>query len=166
MISAMRRFLAILSASGLAAATYAYIGSFAGSTMDALVQWAFVLHIGIFLLMLPMYVVEPLSTKSRTFFWKEFAIGIPRWVVPVAKLLGLICAIHFVIFLVESHAASLQIKDGEFVLNSHGRIVKVLTQSEYWHVKGAELRMFATGWIFFYFVQTMYWWFPRRHQVV
>jgi len=28
--------------------------------------------------------------------------------------------------------------------------------------RGADLRLLATSWIFFYFVPTMYWWFPRK----
>lgn len=46
------------------------------------------------------------------------------------------------------------------------KIVKVLTESEYLQLEGAELRLFATGSMFFYFVPTMYWWFPKSRQVV
>jgi hypothetical protein len=59
--------------------------------------------------------------------------------------------------------ASPEIINGEYVLNNHGHIVRTLTRSEYLRLKAAELRLFATGWIFFYFVPTMYWWFPRDH---
>jgi hypothetical protein len=38
----------------------------------------------------------------------------------------------------------------------------MLTKSEYLRLKAGELRLFATGWIFFYFVPTAYWWFPRQ----
>jgi hypothetical protein len=56
-------------------------------------------------------------------------------------------------------------EDGQYVLDNHGRTVKALTQLKYFKLKAAELRMFAAGWIFFYFVPTMYWWFPRGRQV-
>jgi hypothetical protein len=70
--------------------------------------------------------------------------------------------IHFIVFLWQSHAASPEIKDGNYVLNNHGHILRMLTKSEYLRLKAGELRLFATGWIFFYFVPTAYWWFPRQ----
>jgi hypothetical protein len=165
MISTFRRFFAVLSACGLAASAIVYVASYLGATMDSLSRWAFVLHIGVFILLLPMYAVEYSSIKDRTFFWAGFAQGVPKWVVRSIKLLGLFFIFHFVWFLVQSHAASPELKNGGFVLNNHGQIVKVLTQSEYLKLKGEELRLFATGWMFFYFVPTMYWWFPQRSRL-
>jgi hypothetical protein len=165
MVSITRRVFAVFSACGLAASASAYVGSFFGATMNGLSEWAVVLHVGVFLLLLPMFAVESSSIKDRTFFWAGFGIGTPKWVVGGIKLLGLLFAFHFVLFFFQSHAASPDIKDGEFVLNSHDHIVKVLTQAEYLTLKGAELRLDAMGWMFFYFVLTMYWWFPKRQQV-
>lgn len=90
----------------------------------------------------------------------------PKWVVPTIKLLGAFFALHFFLFLVESHAAAPKVKDGEYVLDNHGQIVKVLSEREYLDLKGAELRLFATGWIFFYFVPAAYWWFPRNRELL
>ena len=162
MISAARRFLAVISICGLALSVVAYIGSFIGTTMDGIFRWAIVLHVGIFVLLLPMYGVEYTALKNRSFFWKGFAQAMPRWVVPCVKVLGVFFFVHFVLFLVQSHAAAPEIKNGEYVLNDHGRLVKILTQGEYLGLKGAELRLFATAWMFFYFVPAMYWWFPRN----
>src|SRR5579862_7910142 len=131
MISTFRRFFAILSACGLAASAIVYVASYLGATMDSLSRWAFVLHIGVFITLVPMYAVEYSSIKDRTFSWAGFAQGVPRWVVRSIKLLGLFFIFHFVWFLVQSHAASPELKNGGFVLNNHGQIVKVLTQSEY-----------------------------------
>jgi len=132
--------------------------------MDGLFQWALLLHMGIFILVLPMFALEYSSIRNRVFFWKGFRQGRPTWTVPAITLIGLFFFSHFAFFLIQSHAASPEIKDGDYVLNNHGHIVKLLTHGEYLALKGAELRLFATGWIFFYFVLTMYWWFPRiRH---
>jgi hypothetical protein len=86
----------------------------------------------------------------------------PKWVAPTLQLVMAFFVIHFVVFLLQSHAASPEIKDGSYVLNDHGRIVRVLTQTEYLRLKGGELRLFATGWICFYLVPTFYWWFGRK----
>ena len=162
MILAMRKILAVLAACGLAASVFAYIGSYLGMTMDGAFRLAILLHVGVFILLAPMYAVDYGAVKERSFFWKGFSHCMPKWVVPTIKLLGVVFLVHFCLFLIESHAASPQIKDGQYVLDNHGQIVKVLTQREYFGLKGAELRLFATGWMFFYFVPAAYWWFPRN----
>ena len=158
----LRRIFAAISACGLGAGIAIYVASYAGSTMDGLFRWAIVLHIGVFLLMLSLYLADYSAFRSGLFFWKGFRQGMPKWVVPAIKLLGTFFVIHFAVFLVQSHAASPEIKDGNYVLNNHGHIVRMLTKSEYLRLKAGELRLFATGWIFFYFVPTAYWWFPRQ----
>ena len=164
MIQVVRRSLAIVSGSGLFASIVIYIASYGGATMDAIFRWAIVLHIGIFVLLLPIYAVEYSTVRQRTFFSKGFARGMPRWVVPSTKLLALFFAVHFVLFLAQSHGSAPEIKNGEYVLNDHGKIVKTLTQSEFYKLKGAELRLFATEWMFFYLVPTVYCWFTRTEQ--
>jgi len=161
MILVIRRVVAVLAACGLCASLSAYVGSYVGMTMDSLSRWAIAVGIGPFILLLPMYPANYAALKCRNFFWKGFSYGMPKWVVPTIKLLGLFFAIHFLLFLIESHAASPQIKDSQYVLDNHGQILRVLTRLEYLHLKGAELRIFATGWMFFYFVPFAYWWFPR-----
>jgi hypothetical protein len=160
-MNAVRRSLAVVSACGFTASVVAYVESYFGASMEEIVRSAILLHIGVFILLLPMFAVEYSGINDRSFFWKGFAQGRPKWAVSVIKLLGLFFAIHFVLFLVQSHAASPEIINGQYVLNSHGKIVKVLAEPEYLRLKGAELRLFATGWMFFYFVPAMYWWFPR-----
>ena len=164
MVSLIRRILAVVSACGAGVSLVAYIESYRGTTMEDVFPSAVVIHIGVFMLVLPMFAVEYSAVPHRTFFWKEFAQGMPKSVVPTIKILGLFFVVHFVLFLVQSHTASPEIKDGQYVLNNHGQIVKVLTQLEYLRLKGAELRLFAAGWIFFYFVPMVYWWFPRSRQ--
>lgn len=160
----IRRILAALAGCGLFASVIAYIGSYIGTTMDSVFRWAILLHIGIFVLLLPMYMLEYSTVKARSFFWKGFSRGMPSWVIPTIKLLGVFFAIHFLLFLIQSHAASPQVVNGQYVLDNHGQIVKVLTQREYFRLKGAELRLFATAWMFFYFVPAAYWWFPRNRE--
>jgi len=132
-------------------------------TMDRIAGWGIGLHIGIFVLLIPLYAVEYPAMNNRT-FWKGFARGMPKWVFGGIQVLALFFAVHFVLFLVQSHGAAPEIKDGQYVLNNHGNIVKRLTQSEYDELKGAELRLFATGWIAFYAPLAAYWWFPRRQR--
>ena len=152
----VRRLIAVVAAGAFVSSLAVYVYSFRGLTFDAIEYWVFALHGGIFLFCIPMCVIEYSSLREQTFFWKEFNKGKPAWVSSIIKILGLVAMVHFGLFLVLSHAASPEILNGQFVLNDHGQIRKVLTEGEYLSLKGSELRIFATGWIFFYFVAMAY----------
>jgi hypothetical protein len=161
MILAIRRGIAVLAAFGLAAGVSVYVGSYMGLTMEAVSRWAIVLHVGVFILFIPMCLQNYNSLSDRSFFWSNFSKGRPKWVVPTIKWIGLFFFIHLLLFFVESRASAPQIKDGQYVLDDHGQIKQVLNQREYLHLKGAELRLFAAGWMSFYVVLLFYWWLPR-----
>jgi len=161
MVLSLRRFLAFVSACGLVAALSAYVISFMGATMDTIFRWAMFLHIGVFALVLPMYAVEYSTIKRSRFLCDAIWRGVPKSGVRAIQIVGVIFVAHFVLFLVQSHAASPEIKDGHYVLNNHGQIVKELTGAQYYWLKGSELRLFATGWMSFYLMLSLYWWFPR-----
>src|SRR5580698_3119937 len=119
---AIRRSIAVLAACGLAASVSVYVGSFMGLTMDGIPLWAIVLHVGVFILFIPMCLQNYASLRGRSFFWSDFSKGSPKWVVPTIRLIGIFFLIHFVLFLIESHAAVPRIKDGLYVLDDHGQI--------------------------------------------
>jgi hypothetical protein len=101
---------------------------------------------------------------EEAFYWKGFSQGKPKWIVPTIKLLGLSFMVHSVVFVVQRRGAVFQIECGPYLLTRGGRIVKVLTQAEYFALSSAMLRMFAAGWLFAYFFLTMYWWYPGNRQ--
>ena len=80
------------------------------------------------------------------------------------QILFLLFVVVFFSFLTLSHAASPAIIDGEYVLNSHGKIVGHISERDYLLLKGWEVRLFASGWILFYYALMMYWWFPRQDE--
>jgi hypothetical protein len=152
----MRRVMAAAAAPGLITGTYMFIANFFGLTMDKLGARAFLLHLGIFALAIPLVIVE------QWFKGLNPLSGKPRWVVRSTQILGLVCVSFFFVFLSLSHAASPEIINGEFVLNNHGKIVGYISERGYLFLKGWELRLFASGWIFAYYALVVHWWFPRQ----
>lgn len=63
-----------------------------------------------------------------------------------------------------SHAASPKIINGEYVFNSHGKIVGHISERDYLFPKGWELRLFASGWTVVYYALMMHWWSPRQDE--
>jgi hypothetical protein len=154
----MRKVLAIMAVPGFLAGIYTFIASFFGLTMDKLGARAFLLHLGIFALFLPLVFIE------RRFKGVDPFRGRPHWVVRTIQVFGLLCFVCFFVFLILSHAASPEIIDGAYVLNNHGKIVGYISEKDYLFLKGWELRLFASGWMFFYYTLMMNWWFPGREE--
>lgn len=121
--------------------------------MDKLGARAVLLHLGIFALAIPLAFVDRQGNPFR---------GKPRWVVRSMQILFLLFVAHFFVFLTLSHVAAPEIINGDYVLNSHGKIVGYISQRDYLFLKGWELRLFASGWIVVYYALMMYWWFPRQ----
>lgn len=166
MTQAIRRLLSALSACGIAASILAYIRSLSEATIDDELRWVIALGIAALALQVPIVVLEHSTLENRTFFWKGFSLGMPRWVVPCVMLFWLIAIAHFVWFFLQTSAAVPIMNDGQYILSSRGRIVRVLTETEFLTFKAGELRVFAALMIACYFMPTMYWWFPQSRQVV
>jgi hypothetical protein len=154
----MRKILAIAAVPGLIAGIYIFVASFFGLTMDKLGAKVFLLHLGIFAIAIPLVVVERWSRGVNPFRGK------PRWVLRSFQILFVLFVAVFFTFLALSHAASPEVFNGEYVLNSHGKIVGHISERDYLFLKGWELRLFASGWIVAYYAMMMYWWFPRQDE--
>jgi hypothetical protein len=152
----MRKVIAMAAAPGFIVGVYIFIASFFGLTMDELRGKAFLLHLGIFALGIPLVFVERWSKGVDPF------LGKPRWVVRSMQILFILFVALFLAFLALSHAASPEILNGEYVLNSHGKIVGHISERDYLSLKGWELRLFASGWILAYYALMMHWWFRRQ----
>lgn len=160
-VQTLRRFLSLIALGALVTSLSIYAMSFFGITMEQLGILPFVLHVGIFALMVPMGIIEYPASQERSFYWKGFSVGKPDWVPRVISGLGIFFIVQFALFLFMSHGAAPRIVAGTSVLDDHGHIVKVLTESQYRRLKGYELRPFAALWIFAYSISVLYWWFPR-----
>jgi len=152
----MRKAFAIAAAPGFVAGIYIFTASFFGLTMDKLGAKAILLHLGIFALAVPLVFVDRWSTGANPF------TGKPRWVLRSMQILFVLFVAQFFVFLALSHAASPEIINGDYVLNSHGKIVGHISERDYLFLKGWELRLFASGWMVFYSALMMHWWFPRQ----
>jgi hypothetical protein len=160
----MRKLLAALAACGLILSFVAYMKSLSGTTSNEL-WWIPALIIGALALHIPIPFLEH-AWEDRTFFWKGFVRGLPHWAVPCITLFWLVAVAHLVWFFVRSDAAIPIIKDGQYILESHGRIRRVLTQPEYLTLKTGELRALAALMFAVYLQPLLYWWFPRRRAAV
>jgi hypothetical protein len=162
MISASsRRSLAALSACGIAAGLFVYFESFLGATMGNSWVWLILLAVGSLLVGVPIQRLERRSPRNWMFFRAGFMRGMPSWVVVCNYLLLALFIEHFVAYSVRSGYGVPAIIDGQYVLDSRGKILKVITQAEYLSLQEEGLRVTLSAIIASYFMPMMYWWVPR-----
>jgi hypothetical protein len=159
--NSVNKLLAILSACGILISTFAYAESIAGKPISDMLPWVIGLGAGAVVLHVPIWIIENASIRNRTFFWDEFSRPMPGWVVPLIVFLWLISIAHFVWLFFQGGGGVPVAQDGQYILSSRGRIVRVLTEPEYLMFKSWELRIFAALMISCYAMPMMYWWFPR-----
>ena len=152
------KVLAAVSVSGLFASFCVYCMSFYGNLADVLFPLFALFLFGALALTLPIYVREYPTIGGPLFFWK-FAHRMPNWVRRCEFVLVVIATAHFIWFAAHSGFGVPEVVNGQYVIDDHGRIAKVLTQGEYFALRGAALRMSMTITAVLYFLPSTYWWF-------
>jgi hypothetical protein len=132
----LRKSSASLAILGMALCIAAFVASFFGLTFDATSTLWLVLSGVIAILMAPPSGRQFLASWRKRYasasiaqnnLWNEVWRSRPSWVKLGSQYLGAFLIVNFVFFLIQSHATSPQIKDGQYVLSDHGHIKMVLT---------------------------------------
>jgi hypothetical protein len=149
--------LALASACGIAVSTLLYIKSFYRTSIGESLLWtSIILGVGAVAVSGPLYILE--YPASRSYRLKAFKRQLPTWFAPSSNLLWLVVLGHFLWFAAHSGAGVPGTKDGQYVIITRGKVLKILSQTEYCELKGAETRMFLSLVISIYFVPMIYWW--------
>ena len=155
----MRKAMAFAAAAGLLASACILVASFLGFTMDRLGPRAVLMHVGLFVLGIPLVFADRWPSRSMNLFR-----GKPRWALRSLQIVFLLFAGVFLTYLALSHGTSAQAIGGDYVLSDHGNIVGRISQRDYLFLKAWELRFFASGWIWAYYALVIHWWFPRQDE--
>jgi hypothetical protein len=155
-----RRLFALLSACGIAASAFAYIGSFFLAKIDSMNRLLIVSGAGLVLLVIPIFAIEP-SLLTRKNFWNKFTRGMPSWASTCIIFFSLVVIAHIAWIFVQSGGGVPIIRDGHYLLNDHGRVLKALTETEYLTLKEDDVRLHAIMLVAGYSMPMFYWWFPR-----
>ena len=139
-----------------------FIRSFFGFNLDRLGPKMFLLHAGIFAIAVPLIAVDKIKARAHRLSPHELNSNRkPSWLSRIEFGLFLLFVVMFVSFFFLSHGATPDIKDGEYVLNSHGKIVGYISEKDYLWLKAWELRFLASAWLCIYFKLMIDWWFPE-----
>lgn len=134
--------------------------TYAGVNLSEKLPWVWGLHVLIFPLAIPMILRLRARGLEGRDFWKSFFAPTPKWVKYFVYALGAYTLINFLLFLYLVKGGSPDIRDGQYVLHNHGKIIRELTAEEYATYKAYVLRGFSGHWLYFYFVSAVFYLFP------
>jgi hypothetical protein len=153
----MKKLLFYFAATGWALGLIINLLAWFDIDVSEYLPFIWVLHIGIFIVWIPAII--QLKKKQRPalniFPAKPFTLiksithGVPQWLVSIA-IAGFVYAfINFGLFILQLPGTP-DIKDGHYILQNHGQLLRQITEKEYHHYKAVTIRGFSGHWIFFY----------------
>lgn len=135
---------------GFIASLLVHLLTFAGINAADYVSWVWVLHLGIFVGIIPL-----IGKDLRS----EVLAPMPRWAKVAVIFFTAYAVINFILFIVLSTAGAPDIWDGKYVLHRHGSLIRELSEREYHLQQAYVLRGFSGHWMFFYLVPTLHSWY-------
>ena len=157
----MNRILSLISILGFIAALIVHATTFAN--MDLIEKFPLVwsLHVGIFVVFI-LFILNARKSLGGNFDFAKLRAMIPTWAGILLLLTFIYAIINFVLFLFFSEGGVPDIKDGQFILHSHGKLIRYLTEQEYHMKKAYVLRAFSGYWLTFYLAPALYFLFESR----
>lgn len=147
-------FFLILAALGFIVSLWAHITTFTGFDPNVL-PWVWILHGGIFVVFVPAIICgkkaeteTPKKDLAKLIFQQ-----VPVWLRGVLGIFGAYVFFNFffTIFVLQEGGVT-GVIDGQYVLHSHGEIIRELTEAEYIKHEGYGIRIFSGHWMAFYLI--------------
>lgn len=155
----MREGVKFVALIGLILSLLVHLLALIGANIVATFPLVWFLHLGIFLVIIPLIFFEQKSLKTQS----KFALSksmLPRSIEVSRKVLSVYLIVSFGVCIFLSDGGIPDIRDGKYILHNHGKLIRELTQNEYKTFLMNEMRFFSTFWIFFYFesfVRLQFW---------
>lgn len=162
----MKKYLFYFALLGWGLGLLVHFLSLADIDVTEKVPYVWLLHVGIFIVWLPVVLdlkkYEKLQDYQQSSKLNRMTpIGLfniifketPTWMT-IIVIAGLFYAFINFMLIFASQSGIPSIKDGQFILHNHGHLIKILTEQEYHHYKAKEVRGYSGHWIVFYGVAT------------
>jgi hypothetical protein len=156
----LRRAYSIFALAGFFLSLFVHLSTFFGIDPSKHIPWVWVLHLGIFVVFIPMFFIQGLMPKKD--LWNKIFATIPRWARYTIKAFFAYALINFALFFLLSKGGVPDVRDGKYVLHNHGQVIRELSENEYELQKAYVLRGFSGHWMVFYLVPAIVFWYRRK----
>ncbi len=164
-------FFLILSLVGFFLSLVVHFSTFGSHPM--LIEKPWPLHIGIFVVFVPMAIAQSRWDDHSARKKKSGSIGdaftlAPPWMRTLATLCFFYAIVNFAIFMVYSfraeHDGKFTTRNGQHVIARHNQIVRSLSDAEFQYHEARVARGFSGHWMLFYGAAAigLYNWRPKR----
>lgn len=147
--------LSIIATGGFIFSLIAHLTTFLGINPQAVFPPIWLLHIGIFVVWIPtVFLLRKTFKKTgRGRFWKTAFSNAPRWMQALCLFFFIYAFFNFFITVfVLAQGGVPSIVNGKKVLQSHGEVIKELTDKDFLRYQAYTFRAFSGHWMFFYIV--------------
>ena len=144
---------------GFFASLLVHLTTFLGLNLAKYVPWVWGLHLGCFVATIPLLFVQGFKRKKD--FWHKLFAPMPRWAQYIIRGFFIYALINFALFFFLSHGGTPEVRDGKYVLHSHGQVIRELSEEEYEHQNAYVLRGFSGHWMIFYLLPALYFWYRK-----
>ena len=159
--ASMTLLLGLIAFLGFCLSFVVHVSALLGVDVSAKAPYVWLLHVGIFVVFIPLVISSRKAFGANPSF-SAIRAAFPAWVVALGIVIFAYAALNFLLFILATDGGSPSIKDGKFILQSHGQFIRELSSAEYATCKANEVRGFSGHWLAFYFVPFVYFIFRRR----
>jgi hypothetical protein len=158
----LKKILFGLAVTGWSLGLIVHLLSLADFDVTSKVSFVWLLHLGIFVVWLPAVIDLKKNEELKEFqrsgllnrmnlvaFYKIIFKQTPPWLTVIAIVGFFYALINFALFM-SAQTGVPNFKDGQYILQNHGKLIKILTVQEYHHYKANEVRGFSGHWVAFY----------------
>lgn len=159
---AMKKWFFYFALAGFLSGLTVHVLSVAGFDVKERIPFVWVLHIGIFLIWLPVILELRKNEELRSLqdsgsirslnpkvMFSILFKNTPRWLIILIICCFVYAVINFVLFII-SGPGNVEMRNGQYTLESNGKTIAVLTESRYHYYRSQQLRGFSGHWIAFY----------------
>jgi hypothetical protein len=151
----LERALGFAALAGFLVSLCVHVAALFGVVALIQMQWIWWLHVGIFVVFFP-FVMNYRKAFPKKPGLAELRASFPDWVVALGLCAFVYALVNFALFLGKTGGGNPMLRDGQYLLMSHGRLIRELSSSEYNALKVNEVRGFSGHWLLFYFMPMAY----------
>ena len=170
----LNNILCVAAATGLILGLIVHVISVLGIYIEDKVPYIWILHIGVFIVFFPAIlelrknpVLKSPDFKTNKNPFKVYNLifkNAPKPVMIISLFFVVYAMLNIFLYMKISEGGVPSIIDGEYVLYSHGEIIKELTEPEYFKYKANVLRGFSGHWMSFYGFAMGILWPPKKKE--
>lgn len=150
----MRWAMIIVAAVGLVLSVMVHLSTIFGVDPIAVVPGVFWLHV----LMFPPFAAGIVYTNraigKKGGGLESVMAAAPKWLVIMTACLFAYAFINYILFIVLQEGSP-AVESGRYYLQSHGDMIREITEAEYHHAEALDARGFSGHWMLFYSVSVM-----------